>query len=122
MRRTASEVLRDLEIRVANLEAQASPLSLGDAIVAENNYSGSISFFVVEKVSPKSVMLQQVHSQYVSGDYNSGGTAVPDIFNKIGRPFRANFKTDPRGKVSVKIKGYTTTVWDYNPVRTYGAY
>jgi hypothetical protein len=122
MRRTASEVLRDLEIRVARLEKSASPLVLGDAIVAENNYTGSISFFVVDKVSPKSVVLQQVGSQYVSGDYNSGGKAVPDLMNEIGRPFRSRVKTDSTGNVSVTLKGYTTTVWDYKPVQTYGAY
>jgi hypothetical protein len=77
---------------------------------------------VVEKVSPKSVVLQQVGSQYVSGDYNNGGQAVPNLMDEIGRPFRSRVKTNSRGKVSVTIKGYTTTVWDYKPVRTYGAY
>jgi hypothetical protein len=77
---------------------------------------------VVDKVTPKSVVLQQVGSQYVSGDYNNGGRAVPNVMDEIGRPFTVRVKTDSRGNVSVKIKGSTTKVWDYKPVRTYGAY
>jgi hypothetical protein len=45
MRRLASEVIRNLEMRIARLEKSANPLVLGDAIVAENNYTGGISFF-----------------------------------------------------------------------------
>ena len=122
MRRNASEVLRDLEIRIARLEKSANPLVLGDVIVAENDYTSGISFFVVDKVTPKSVVLQQVGSQYVSGDYNNGGRAVPNLRHEIGRPFTVRVKTDSRGNASVKIKGSTTKVWDHEPVRTYGAY
>jgi len=123
MRRTASEVIRNLEMRIAKLESRtaSTKLYLGDIIVAENNYTGGISFYMVEKTTAKTVSLTQVGEEFVSGDYNSGGTVKPNINRVMGRTERKRLSYDSKGDVSVNMKGYSTRIWDYKPVRTHGA-
>lgn len=121
MRRSASEVIRNLEMRIARLERQAEThLSEGNIVVAENNYTDGVSFYLVEKATAKTVLLTQVGEVFVSGDYNSGGTIKPNISKVVGRTERKRLSYDSRGNVSVNMKGYSTKIWDGKPVRTHG--
>ena len=118
----SSEILRNLESRVARLEKQAQTKIVGgDIVVATNNRTGSITFYMVESYTDKTVKLTKVGEEYVRGDYNSGGLVKPNIFEKESRSTRHGISYDSRGNVSVNMKGYSTRIWDYKPVKTHGA-
>ena len=95
MRRSASEVLRNLEMRVARLESRTSSSDVpqvGDIFVETNHYGGTRnSFYEVVGVSAslKTITIQKLQENYrYDGPGGTDGTESPMLGKYEGRPIR----------------------------------
>ena len=78
----------------------------------------NVNFYIVVKATEKTVLLQEIGSNYGRADEFMCGTATPDPLELHGKPFRRKIGRSWRGEPCVSITDYENAYqWDGTPIR-----